>query len=114
MARRPKKVSIQITGYERDTTAEESLGNYRVDFRLSSQPPRTVWIDAFEDYYGSNSNPLQGTARVEGSWIIVTEVNESMDPETLLDAVVREAVRWANDEYNRQISAPGQNKERAK
>ena len=36
-----------------------------------------------------------------------------MNPETLLDAVVREAVRWANDEYNRQISAPGQNKRRA-
>jgi len=88
--------------------AEESSGNYRVDFHLSSQPPGNVWIDAFEDSYSNNSNPLQGNAKVEGSWIIVTEVNESIDPQALLDAVVNESVRWANTEYNRQISTPEQ------
>lgn len=114
MAKKPKKVNIQIIGYEKDVMAEENSGNYRVDFHLSSQPPGNVWTDAFEDSYSNNSNPLQGNAKVEGSWIIVRDVNESINPQALLDAVVNEAVRWANIEYDRQISTVEQSKERAK
>jgi hypothetical protein len=114
MVDNPKEVNIKVIGYDKDIVAEESSGNYRVDFHLSSEPPGSEWIDAFEDAYSASSSFLQGNAKIEGKRIIVKEVNESIDPQILLDAVVNKAVQWANIEYNKQISTSQQKRERAK
>ena len=110
----PEGVNIKVIGYDRDNAGEANSGNYRVDFHLSSEPPGSEWIDAFVDAYSGSASFLQGYVKIEGKRIIVKEVNKSIDPQILLDAVVNKAVQWANTEYNRQISTSQQRKERAK